>query len=151
MLQYKHKHKHTKWHFYRNYDHFLLLRVEQGVEGGLDRLQEVSSYNLFWCIEHFEHRFKSLLGAQQPQHKSAFRHQLGNPSAQGRSLTCLHVRYFTFQCNTIEIETIRKPLSKSAPYKSSRQFKLSAYHTWNCGTRTHDPWDRNQVLYARYW
>ena len=42
-----------------------------------------------------------MIGAEQPQHKSAFRHQLGNSSAQGCSLACLHVRYFTFLCNIL--------------------------------------------------
>ena len=55
--------------------------------------------SLFWCILSIDS--KSLIGAEQPQHKSAFRHQLGNSSAQGCSLACLHVRYFTFLCNIL--------------------------------------------------
>ena len=35
--------------------------------------------------------------------------------------------------------------AKSTLDKSDRQYKLSAYHTWNCGIWTHDPWDGNQV------
>ena len=42
---------------------------------------------------------------------------------------------------SVKIETLSKP----SPDRSSRQYKLSAYHTWNCRTRTHDPWAGNQA------
>ena len=48
----------------------------------------------------------------------------------------------------VEIETVSKLSPKSTLDKSSRQYKLSAYHTYNCGfkVQTHDPLDRDQVL-----
>ena len=36
---------------------------------------------------------------------------------------------------SVKIETLSKPSPKSTLDKSSRQYKLSAYHTWNCGIR----------------
>ena len=47
---------------------------------------------------------------------------------------------------TVKIEKLSKPSPKSTLDKSSRRYKLSAYHTWNWGIRTHDPWDGNQEL-----
>ena len=48
--------------------------------------------------------------------------------------------YFFFSlhcCVSVKIETLSKPLQKSTLDKSSRQYKLPAYHTWNCGIQTH--------------
>ena len=47
--------------------------------------------------------------------------------------------YFVHAIHSVEIETLSNPSPKSTLDKSSRQHKLSAYYTWNCGIRISKP------------